>query len=467
MVLNTQWRYDLIEVKAKSGIRKNVSDHGQKKKLGAVESLFIDDVSFQSYVIDHALQEDELPPLGNKYIYYLNKEYCKQWPLDMEKLLRREQVDIATTVTVVQKSKEVEKIREDYLLDHETIAWIVQTMKKELPLSSDQFALIHPFPGNKYLEYFGEEKPFGTIMGIPGSPKSSVVAALYEEGVHDIQSLNDEQIKQFYGNSWPGSAGKFIYYYLDCIQKGQPLINRDAIKKELGALTFPLCFYDYESVSVPVPFMEKTYPYQQVVVQYSLHKYYQDGRMEHFGGILWGLATDKKVEKITIAENPNRVAYESEKIIYGSYKDLLDEFLNDIGEDIANSSFIVRHQWFENARNKEAAILFDDIADSYLTINEQTFDLKEIFSKRYYFDLACKGSSSIKKVLPVLVPHMSYDNLAISKGDAAMKALAHILQWKTSSEEKQQTLIDLLLYCGQDSLAMVRIYEALKKTIIF
>ncbi|OQY39490.1 MAG: hypothetical protein B6229_03655 [Spirochaetaceae bacterium 4572_7] len=29
--------------------------------------------------------------------------------------------------------------------------------------------------------------------------------------------------------------------------------------------------------------MDKTHPYQQVVVQYSLHKYYPDGTMKHFG----------------------------------------------------------------------------------------------------------------------------------------------------------------------------------------
>jgi hypothetical protein len=33
----------------------------------------------------------------------------------------------------------------------------------------------------------------------------------------------------------------------------------------------------------------------------------------------------------------------------------------------------------------------------------------EIFSKNLYFDLAFKGSSSIKKVLPALVPSMSYE----------------------------------------------------------
>ncbi|HCB52088.1 TPA: hypothetical protein DEP21_06030 [Patescibacteria group bacterium] len=44
-----------------------------------------------------------------------------------------------------------------------------------------------------------------------------------------------------------------------------------------------MCFYDYETISVPVPLFDYSYAYQQVPVQYSLHKYYEDGRMEHFG----------------------------------------------------------------------------------------------------------------------------------------------------------------------------------------
>jgi hypothetical protein len=82
--------------------------------------------------------------------------------------------------------------------------------------------------------------------------------------------------------------------------------------------------------------------------------------------------------------------------------------LADIGEDINRSSFVVRYKGFENSRNDEIGKIFPDLADSFAAINEKTFDLMEIFSKRQYFDIAFEGSSSIKKVLPVLVPEMDY-----------------------------------------------------------
>jgi hypothetical protein len=67
-------------------------------------------------------------------------------------------------------------------------------------------------------------------------------------------------------------------------------------------------------------------------------------------------------------------------VVYGHYKDLLIEFLKDIGSDINQSTFIVWHKGFENTRNKEIGEIFPDLLDDFLCINERTYDLKEIFS---------------------------------------------------------------------------------------
>jgi hypothetical protein len=55
--------YDLIEAKAKSGIRKSITDDGEKKKIGQIESTFINDISFQAYVINLALEQHGFAPL--------------------------------------------------------------------------------------------------------------------------------------------------------------------------------------------------------------------------------------------------------------------------------------------------------------------------------------------------------------------------------------------------------------------
>lgn len=59
--------------------------------------------------------------------------------------------------------------------------------------------------------------------------------------------------------------------------------------------------------------------------------------------------------------------------------------------------------------------MFPEYKDALDRINSRTFDLMEIFSKQLYIHRDFEGSSSIKKVLPVLTD-ISYDNMAVPNG---------------------------------------------------
>ena len=63
MVLQDNGQYDLIEVKAKSGIRKEVSHEGNKSKIGEIDDKFKNDTSFQKWVINKTLEKEGLPLL--------------------------------------------------------------------------------------------------------------------------------------------------------------------------------------------------------------------------------------------------------------------------------------------------------------------------------------------------------------------------------------------------------------------
>jgi hypothetical protein len=67
--------------------------------------------------------------------------------------------------------------------------------------------------------------------------------------------------------------------------------------------------------------------------------------------------------------------------------------------------------------------------------------------------------------MPVLAPSMDYTTLDIGRGDKAMRELHNIISGKKSEEDKKKTIEDLLIYCGQDTMAMVRIYEAIKRVM--
>ncbi len=92
------------------------------------------------------------------------------------------------------------------------------------------------------------------------------------------------------------------------------------------------------------------------------------------------------------------------------------------------------------------------------------FDLMTIFSNNLYVDPAFKGSASIKKVLPVIVPELTYSALNISKGDQASERWEKLISSKTPQTEKDKIAADLLEYCKLDTWAMVAIYQFLTKS---
>jgi hypothetical protein len=60
---------------------------------------------------------------------------------------------------------------------------------------------------------------------------------------------------------------------------------------------------------------------------------------------------------------------------------------------------------------------------------------------------------------------MNYKDLEIGRGDKAMRALWELINNTTPESERDQIIRNLLLYCGMDTLAMVKIYEKLKEII--
>lgn len=457
--------YDLYEAKAKSGIRKNVKDDWEDKPIWEIEKRFIHDVSFQVFVINKVLESEKLPKLENIYIAYLNKEYIKKWPLVLSQLLTQDQTWIAHEIQITQRNKLVNKLVDDMLLSSEFITDKISKLKEYISLTEEEANKQFLRAGTRYLEYFWpysdkEDKPFGTIMWmwIHHSNASHIQDLFYSNSI-DISWLTSDDIDWFNDN-WQ----HFIYRYLDCKKTWKPIIESNKIREIFDGFSYPICFYDYETISVPVPIMDNTRPYMQTIVQYSLHKYYEDGSMKHYGAVLTWFG-DHKSENIYISDNQNAVNEEYDKAITGTYKDLLLQMITDIWEDLEKSTFVVWHKWFENSRNNEVSKIYPELSQAFQTINNNTYDLKDIVANWYYFDIKCKWSASIKKVLPVLVPDMDYTKLEIGRWDIAMHALYDLIINSIPKDNRSQTITNLLKYCWQDTLAMVRIFEALKKLI--
>ena len=68
-------------------------------------------------------------------------------------------------------------------------------------------------------------------------------------------------------------------------------------------------------------------------------------------------------------------------------------------------------------------------------------------------------------MLTVLVPELSYDELEIADGGAAMEAYHQMCAAKENPEALGQIRDNLLEYCKLDTLAMVRILDTLGELI--
>ena len=88
------------------------------------------------------------------------------------------------------------------------------------------------------------------------------------------------------------------------------------------------------------------------------------------------------------------------------------------------------------------------------------FDLHPVVRNTYYHP-EFRGSFSIKSVLPVLAPGMGYDDLEIPDGQAASVNYMQALR-NSDRRERQRTFRNLRAYCERDTLAMVRLREALE-----
>lgn len=210
-------------------------------------------------------------------------------------------------------------------------------------------------------------------------------------------------------------------------------INLIALKNEIGKLQFPLWFLDYETCICAIPRFDGYHPQQQVVFQYSLHKLDEVKSEPHHKGFI---AIDEG--------DPSLI--------------LLKHLSEDIGEF---GNVIVWNKAFEMTMNREMAKLHPEYADFLENLNSRIYDLGEIVNQGIYLHPRFKGSWSIKNVLPVMVPELSYEKLHINKGDKASMAWWSITFENLDLGEKSELINGLDKYCELDTLAMVEIFRKL------
>ncbi len=258
---------------------------------------------------------------------------------------------------------------------------------------------------------------------------------LFSAGSDKIGKLEALKIKRLVDihNEFPLTDNQRLQ--VQATKDGKEIVDKDKIEEFLKKLVFPLYFLDYETFSSAVPYFDGLKPYQQVPFQYSLHVLDQPGgELTHF--------------MYLHKENSNSAVTLSESL------------KSNIG---TKGAVLVWNESFEKNCNKLLAKLSPDFELFYEQLNDRIIDLMVPFSSNWYVHKDFGGSSSIKKVLPVLVTELSYKELGIHEGASAQRLWMEAVLDGKRDAEKEKILSDLETYCKLDTLAMVEIYKQLYK----
>jgi len=353
------------------------------------------DVSFQYVVLSNLLKTDRL------FLLHLNKDYIRKGELDISQLFIAE----AITEKAIHLCDEVKtsllKIQD--VVQAQTPEGITKCLKPdECPCPH----LCHP------------NLPENSIFNIPLINEKKKIQ-LIEQGILDINEVPD---------NFPLNEKQKII--VEIAKSKKVHIDREAIENELQSFEYPIYFLDYETCISALPLFENYHPQQQIVFQYSLHRMdSKNGNLSHF-------------EHISLCgEEPSL--------------SLLKQLQKDIGE---KGTVIVWNKTFEMNQNNEMAKLHPQFAKFLEQLNDRIYDLGDIVNKGYFLHPGFKGSWSIKNVLPVLVPDLSYNNLEINKGDQASMAWWNLCFEEMHDENKIQEIKKRLFeYCELDTKAMVEL----------
>jgi hypothetical protein len=385
---------------------KNEVDLYEIKSSTGVKLEHILDLAYQTTVLENSGYI-----VNDIYVVHVDNSYVRNGDVDPKKITN-------TTNVTEEVKKELSRTRRN-------IVDAIKVMEQaEMPDPSPARCKLNSL--NEWLEVYKNIKPIeeGSIYELCRL-NANTVRLLEEEGVNKLKdiplSLIDNEKQR---------------WQLDALEKGEPIYNKDKIKKFLSKLQYPLYFFDYETLSSCVPYFDGTKPYQQIPFQYSLHVIEAPGgELKHMGYLQ--------------ADNTNPAEALSKT---------LKEQIGDSG------SIIAWNMSFEKMCNTALGTMVPEYKNFYEALNSRMADLMIPFSNGYYIDYKFGGSASIKNVLPVLVPELSYKELGIQEGGSAQRSWMDSVLYEKRSD-KDQVLKDLEEYCKLDTLAMVEIFNFLTRLV--
>jgi CRISPR/Cas system-associated exonuclease Cas4 (RecB family) len=220
-----------------------------------------------------------------------------------------------------------------------------------------------------------------------------------------------------------------------CVKENRLYIGSN-LKRDLHATVWPAYYLDFEVVSTAIPLYPGIGPYTQVPTQYHIHRCSKAGRVTG------------RAQYLAVPD-----------------RDCRRELAEHLIKDLRGRGSIITYSSFEKNIIKALGNTFPDLTTELHNLSERIVDLEKIISRDFYHP-DFRGSTSIKRTLPVLVPDLSYEDMEIADGFSAMAAFSYLARGRYKKEKEIETIKrNLLEYCRLDTLAMVKMHEYLEKHV--
>jgi hypothetical protein len=372
------------------------------------------DLAFQALVLEKAGYK-----VRNISVIHANKKYVKEGEIEPAKL---------TTQTDI--TDKVKALRE--LTQQQVEAAFKVLEQKEMPDTSPRYVNQIGVSGVKWfgdwLDIYKTLKPNSDPYNIYelSYPNAEQIGKLEDAGITQIADIPEDLALR------PKQVAQ-----IQTTKTNQRIINKENIKEFLDTFAYPLYFFDYETMSSVIPQFDSLSPYQDYPFQYSLH-------------VLGSPTSELKHLEYLHNENTNP----------------MPGLLTQLKKDIGNSGTVLTwNMSYEKGCNDRMAGLYIDHAEFLSHLNERIEDLMTPFSEMWYFHKDFFGSASVKKVMPVLAPELSYKELNVGDGLLARRMWTQTVLEGKNQANKEQIMSDLSKYCKLDTFAMVRVLEELRRIL--
>ena len=507
LIKNDDDTYELIEVKGTNDVFAHPSSKGEKDYDvdNRIKDKYLYDLLFQYYVYQKAGYQ--IKELG---FMFTNRDYelgVLSYPVDRNELYKL--FVIKREINLKEETIPLKKYFDEHRyinvprskIPNPTIEDILDDIDR---ISKDQDV----YPKMKYECRKGPRCELVDMCFKDADSPNSILrltnwnlyggnfhttAKLMEAGITKISDIDPIPFEPLKKNGHHNSVYTQVEYqkgsikekYVLCRRLIKEIIERDYLNDDIDYLLF----FDFESFQYPIPLVEHSHPWKQIVSQYSMHvvdKNYDLTKHDFAKGRGGGISHYEYIA------NPDITKYENPSIeLYKTLKRQLEECRID--PYASNYRVIVFNKNFEKTRMNEFVIDFIDLVDNDLikfvdNFNNNVVDLLDFFTTGGIYCIDFNGRGSLKVVQPTLaadqdvldfynkkLPFDLTDSLDYHKGDKCLvynggicldlyKSLivrSHLNE-SNIGPSTQDLLNEALAYCKIDSWGTVIIYDIIK-----